>query len=368
MTLVLFYTACVRMKRRRSTELPLDALSVVAKYRNFLMAAAGKDDTLWCATSESTSDAQPHPVGFNAKYRLVSGHLVPLVGRLSSEQQKAAIQRIFNLIGGSNMISGWTLVLFVALATALRMEIGFLKSCPSFRYTGLTICGSKTEFHYNRMVLLTTIATIVMLDGNNNGFILRVASDHPKKLFLPCFQFELLCVSLLLKLSCIPIICSPMFTDSEVYLKCLTFFCLISNSRTPLLESHFYQFRDIERILLMHLSTVKVSDKDQVGVLGHAICNIRHHQSTSSALYLLQAVVGLYSIVHTVDLANESIIRSIISIHTPVVLAKYCDHLVQIQKTEKDRCLVVELLELARDGYSGGGDPGLSPIDVPRTG
>ena len=180
------------------------------------MAAAGKDDTQWCAASESMSDAQPHPVGFNAKYHLVSGHLVPLVGRLSSDQQKAAIQRIFNLIGGSNMVSGWTLVLFVALATALRMQIGFLKSCPSFRYTGLNICASKIEFHYNRMVLLTTIATIVMLDGNDNGFILHVASDHQKKLFLSCFQFELLCISLLLKLSCLPIICSPMFTDSEV--------------------------------------------------------------------------------------------------------------------------------------------------------
>ena len=330
------------------------------------MAAAGRDDRLWCAVYESMSDAQLNStqVGFNAKYYLVSGHLVPLVGRMTSDQQRAAIQRIFNIIGGCNSVCGWTLVLFVALATALRMEKGLIKACPLFRYFGLTVRLGEVEFHYNRMVLLATIATIVMLDGNDDGCILHVASEHRKKLFFPCFQFELLCVSVLLKLSILPIICSPMFTDREIYLKCLTFFCLISNTRTLLLESHFYQFREIEKILLMHLSTYKVTDADRVGVLRHAICNIHlYNQSTSSALYLLQAVVGLYSGVHT-DLANESMIRSIISIHTPVVLAKYRDHLVQIQKTEKDRCLVIELLELAHDDCNRGADAKLSSINV----
>ena len=132
-----------------------------------------------------------------------------------------------------------------------------------------------------------------------------------------------------------------------------------------MLESYFYQFREIEKILLMHFSTLEVTYADQVGVLQHATRNIHlYNQSTLSALYLLQAVVGLYSIVHTVDLANESILRSIIAIHTPVVLAKYRDHLVQLQKTEKDRCLVVELLELARDGCNGERDAGLSSINV----
>ena len=110
---------------------PAFALSVVARYRNLLSAAASADDTLWCSVVQNTCGVN-RVACFDAKYQLVAGHLVPLVSRLTPRQHRLAVQRIFRIIGPtSDPVCGWILVLFVALATALKMELGI----PTFHST-----------------------------------------------------------------------------------------------------------------------------------------------------------------------------------------------------------------------------------------